>query len=474
MQDRQQLKQSLENIKSPRILVIGDLMLDRYSWGSVDRISPEAPIPILRVEREDQRLGGAANTISNLSALGAKVWACGLIGEDESGKAVNEMLLELNVDCQGLFYAKDFTTILKHRMIAGHNHLLRMDFDPPSHWTFHEQQSILDFLQATIPTIDLIVVSDYGKGLLVPEILETLAELGQENNISILTDPYPGRDFQDYQGFTLLKPNRKETERTVGFALDSQKSILNAASVLKSKVQLEYVVISLDKDGLLLFHDEEQYHFFETNAPEVFDVVGAGDMVISVMAYMMAGKAPIEYAAYWANLAAGMEIMHVGVVPFTKEALLHRFEYGQASSKIVTLEQLLRDLQSISVPIVFTNGYFDNLSAGHLKFLQQLEQLNGFKIVAINSDRSIEKQKGQRPLLNEHERATLLSSIETIDRVIIFDTADTKKLLLQIHPNIVVKGESFQNQKIREQATIDQIGAKLEFLLEYETNRDQP
>ena len=229
---------------------------------------------------------------------------------------------------------------------------------------------------------------------------------------------------------------------------------------------MEYLVISLDQDGLLLFSSPEDYHFLEAETQEVFDVVGAGDMVSSILTFMLAGQANIEQAAYWAQLAASLEIQHVGVVSFSKNELLHRFDYGETSSKIMTTEKLLSTLPQ-KLPIVFTNGYFDEISAGHLKFLHQLKTLKGFNVVAINSDRSIAKQKGQPPLLNEQERALLLSTIEAVDRIIIFDDPDASNLIRNIRPAIVVKGERFRKQQLPEQKAIQKTGAQLEYFPKY-------
>jgi len=278
-------------------------------------------------------------------------------------------------------------------------------------------------------------------------------------------DPRRTTNYYIYQDFTLIKPNRKETEAAVGFALKDQNDVLKAAEQLKAEVNVEYLVISLDRDGLLLFHNPEDYNFLEAETQEVFDVVGAGDMVSSMLTFMLAGQAKIEQAAYWAQLAASLEIQHVGVVSFTKNELLQRFDYGETSAKIVTQEKLYRNLPQ-EIPVVFTNGYFDEISAGHLKFLHQLNTLKGFNVV-INSDRSITKQKGHPPLLNERERALLLSAIEAVDRVIIFDDADASSLIRNIRPTIVVKGKHFEKQLLPEQEAIRESGAKLEYFPEY-------
>ncbi len=461
-----ELREALVNISAPRIMVVGDIMLDRYSWGSVERISPEAPIPVLRVSRDDQRLGGAGNVMINLTALGAEVLACGATGNDEAGRAVMELLKQNNVNMEGVLQFDDFSTVLKHRMIAGHTHLLRMDMDPPPGLTV-PQDALIQYLQKTVPEVDTVIVSDYGKGLLGTSLLRSLSALGNTHGIPVLVDPRRNTNYEIYQDCTLIKPNRRETESVVGFSLQNQDSILRAAQKLKYEVGLEYVVISLDQDGMLLFHDPRDYQFLKAETQEVFDVVGAGDMVISVLAYLLAGEAPIEQAGFWAQLAAGMAIQHVGVVSFTKAELLHRFDFGETSAKIVTLEQLCRYLPHQELPVVFTNGYFDNICAGHLKFLHQLKSLQGYNIVAVNSDRIIQEEKGEPPLLNERERALLLSAVESVDRVVIFDAPEADTLIRAVRPAIVVKGERYRNQRICEADAIEEVQAKLEFFPEY-------
>ncbi|MBF0353437.1 MAG: bifunctional heptose 7-phosphate kinase/heptose 1-phosphate adenyltransferase [SAR324 cluster bacterium] len=458
---------SLQQVESPTILVVGDIMLDRYSWGTVERISPEAPIPVLRVQKDESRLGGAGNVIMNLAALGTRVIPCGVVGQDSAGLEVLSILKQHQIDSGHVVVIPGYPTIVKHRMIAGHNHLLRMDYDPEPQKLVFAYPAIQTSIQHMIPQVQGVVISDYGKGLLSAELISSIIDLAKKHEIPVIVDPRAGADYKTYHGATLIKPNRKETELAVGFPLKNAHDVLKAARILKKESALAYVLISLDKDGLFLFEDDQHYETLETEAQEVFDVVGAGDMTVSVMAFMLSGKASVHHAAFWANLAAGMEIMHVGVVSFTKEELLHRMEYGQSSVKIVSLPQLLKDLANQSRPLVFTNGYFDNISSGHLKFLQQLKQFKGFSIVAINSDFSIKSQKGESPLLNEHERAELLASLESVDRVIIFNENDVADLLRKIKPDILVKGARFQTMPIYEQKTIDEIGIQIRFLPEY-------
>jgi len=465
MRNDPDLRESFEKINSPNILVIGDLMLDHYSWGEVHRISPEAPIPVMQVLREEYRLGGAGNVANNLAKLGANVSICGAIGKDENGKKIRKLLTENGTDSTGVIISENFITCLKHRMIAGQNHLLRIDIDPNvKNNSF--QNKIIDYLKTTISKYDAVIVSDYGKGLLNNETLQAITTLGKKHLIPIVGDPRSTTDYKIYNNFTLLKPNRKETEKAVGFKLKNQKDILKAAEIIRTTAGLEYIIISLDKDGLLLYCGPKNYLFLDAETQEVFDVVGAGDAVSSVLTFMLAGKSKIQHAAYWAQLAASMVIQHVGVISFSKIELLRRFDHGETSSKIMTPDQLCLSL-SQKLPIVFTNGFFDEISAGHLKFLHQLKTLNGFNIVAINSDYSISEQKGTPPLLNELERAILLSAIESVDRVVIFNEKDASDLIRKIRPKTIVKGEHFRNIKLPEKKAIEEIGAKIQYFPKY-------
>ena len=233
------LRHTLENIKGPRILVIGDLMLDHYSWGEVDRISPEAPIPVMRVLREDHRLGGAGNVVMNLATLGAKVSICGVTGEDETGDIIKKLLAENKIDISGLIVSKNHKSCLKHRMIAGQNHLLRMDIDPDPDADFPQKQ-LIEYLQEKVPNCDAAIVSDYGKGLLSSSVLKELALCGKKHDIPVIGDPKYTSDYSIYKDFTLIKPNRKETEAVVGFSLNNRNDILRAAEKLKKEVCLDY------------------------------------------------------------------------------------------------------------------------------------------------------------------------------------------------------------------------------------------
>ncbi len=465
MQESLGLAGALRRIASPCILTIGDLMLDRYSWGDVERISPEAPIPILKIKKEDSRLGGAANVVANLSKLGSQSIACGAVGLDEAGQELVSLVKTCGASAEGIVIEPELRTICKHRMLSGHHHLLRMDFDPKSHWNLTQISKILDFLRQNIPRCSAVVASDYAKGFFQNAILQELQKASEQGSL-VLLDPPLTSDYSAYKGFYLVKPNRYEAQLATGITIESLGDAEKAAKMLRDKYGFQYVVLSLDQDGMLL-SGKDSSQLFESEAKAVFDVVGAGDMATSVLAFMLGGGAKIEQAAFWANFAAGMEIEHVGVVPLSKSQLLQKLERGTVSDKVVSLETLQQHLDQTSKPIIFASGYFDRLSSGQLKFLQGLAAFEGEHVVALNSDFSVASQKNTPPTVNERERAALVAALESVDWVVMFDEPSPAKLILELKPSVVVKGAGYRHQPIAELSEIQAVGARLEYLPEY-------
>ena len=455
-------------VVSPNILVLGDLMLDRYSWGTVDRISPEAPIPVLKLAREEERLGGAGNVAMNLKTLGCSVTVSGLIGKDSIGNQILEILANEGLDPKGVQQESDLSTVLKHRMIAGHNHLLRLDHDPPADYQYLNYTNLLQWLESVLPGQQALVISDYNKGTLHPSLLKSAIQISNSLHIPVLVDPRNHGNYEIYEGCSWIKPNRKEASAASGVSITDKESAIKAAGLLQQKLNGAIIALSLDKDGLLLFQSSEEFIFFGTEALEVFDVVGAGDIVMSILAMLISSKATPSISAHWAQIGAAMEIQHVGVVSFEREEIRKRFVYGHTSTKIVSLKRLQRELIfNDESSLVITNGYFDKLSSTHLKFLGQLREFKGFTVVAINSDASIQRKKGEPPLLDEMERARLLASLQSVDRVLIFDEDDCCEIFRCLKPKIVVKGARYKYRQIEEFKVINEIGAQVEFLPEY-------
>ncbi|MBT3225065.1 MAG: bifunctional heptose 7-phosphate kinase/heptose 1-phosphate adenyltransferase [Deltaproteobacteria bacterium] len=462
---RQQLIQTIQSFTPQKIMVIGDLMLDQYIWGKVDRISPEAPIPIIRMEEEEFRLGGAANVIANIKALDCQVYPVGVIGKGVAGQRIETIFRESDIPLDGIIISSSFRTIVKQRILTRQQQLLRVDYesDQPDFNQFEDQ--ILEKLSKLIPQMDGIILSDYAKGVLSSRVIDITIREAKKKGIPVVCDPGKGFDFNKYTGVTAIKPNRSEAAQLTNLDLKDKPSILKAAAILLDQCQADFLTISLDKDGILLYSNANEYQFIATDAREVFDVTGAGDVVISIIGVLLANKVRPSMAVHLANIAAELEISHLGVVSIPWNEMLNHLSNDGLNRKIMTQEQASTEIMNRhEAPLIFTNGYFDNISAGHLRFLMEIGKIHGRLLVAINSDHSIVQQKGSAPLLKEQDRARLLASLENIYRVIIFDDPDASKVIKALSPDIVVKGEHFRNRLLPEQGAIEEVGAKIEYI----------
>lgn len=471
---KKKLISTIESFSPARIMIIGDLMLDQYTWGKVDRISPEAPIPVLRVEKEEFRLGGAASAVANVKALNCEVIPVGVIGEGEAGQKILNILNEQKISTQGIVSSSKFQTIVKKRVLTPQQQLIRVDYETANPKVEAFEAELLEKALDLISNVDGIILSDYGKGVLTPKLCQAVIQRAKEFKIPVVCDPAKGADYTQYRGITTIKPNRMETELSTGIQLKDKKSILEAAAKLQELCEAEFLSISLDKDGILFYKNTETFEFIETRVHEVFDVTGAGDMVISIIGTLLAKGIDEITAINMANVAAGIEISHMGVVPIPWSEILSNLIHDGISQKITTLENLQTDLTDEGeTPILFTNGYFDQISAGHLRFLLEISSIPGKLIVALNSDHSIKKQKGRYPLLNQTERARLLASVDNIYKIVIFDEDDASTLIQKIKPRFVIKGEEFKGQEIPEKNAIQSVGAEVRYIQHYAWQENQ-
>ena len=460
----------LEGLRRPRILVLGDLMLDHYVFGKVERISPEAPIQILKVEREENRPGGAGSVVTMLRRLDAEVAVVGAVGRDEAGDELVAALERLGADVSGIVRVAGRPTTLKTRFIAAVQHVLRVDREIDHAYAADVDAELRAHLRRLLPSCDLVSVSDYGKGLLKGGLLEELrAERAKHGKPAIL-DPKKQADYTMYRGVTAITPNRAETELATGIrpAEGDPESWRAAGERLVRDLDLEAAVITLDKEGMFFVPREGEPRHFPTQARSVYDVTGAGDMVVSMIGLCRACGVAWPDALALANVAAGVEVSRVGVAPLSRREVLQGvLERDQPFlDKIVTPEQFVADhlpeLRRKRRRISFTNGCFDILHVGHVNLFVFARAQGDCLVVGLNSDRSVREIKGPgRPILGETDRAHLLAALEAVDFVIVFDEPTPIKLIEAIVPDILIKAEDYRGRTVVGQSVVEGAGGRV-------------
>jgi len=450
---RQQLEQFLSRLPQLRVLVLGDLMLDEYLWGDAERISPEAPVPIVAVQKDDLRLGGAGNVIHNLIALGCQVSVASVLGDDSDGLLLRRHLDEAGVNTQSVVLETGRVTSRKTRVLANNQQMLRIDRESRDAISDTSEAALLTMLQECVAQIDLILVSDYLKGVLTPKLLSGIIALGQERGIPVVVDP-KGDDYSKYRNATMLTPNRKEAQIAARLSIHDEESLLKAGENLCRELQLEALLITRSEEGMSLFSRDGRHSHLATEAREIFDVSGAGDTVLALMGAGLAAGLEMETAAQIANLAAGIVVGKVGTSTVTPEELLLAAWklHGDSDFKIhdrAVLSRILEQERQNDRCVVFTNGCFDLLHVGHVKYLQKARQLGDLLVLGLNSDASIRRLKGpKRPLIGEEERAHILAALDCIDYVVIFDEDTPFELIKILRPQILAKGGDYTADEV--------------------------
>lgn len=444
----------LEN-KSPKILVVGDLMIDHYIWGGCERISPEAPVQVVDVKSESNRLGGACNVVNNLIALGAQVSVCGVIGDDENGKWLTQTLQSLGVDISHIFVDSSRPTTKKSRIIISHQQVLRVDRESALSVDSTLLAKVRDELQSLLKKVDCVIISDYGKGLLDYTFTQHIITLARSEHKFVLCDP-KGKDYTKYKGATLLTPNKKEAQEATGITINDDTSLLQAGLKIKELCNLSISLITLSEDGIGIF-DEGKCQKIPTFAQEVYDVTGAGDTVIAALGFALSAGLDIYKASEFANMAAAVVVGKVGSANATHieiDHFLHAKIKDSSGYKILSKEQLKRILDTFrannkNTKIVFSNGCFDILHRGHTQYLKKARALGDMLIVGLNSDSSVKALKGDsRPINTQEDRAFVLSSLESVDYVVIFEESTPSELIKYLAPDVLVKGADYEGKEI--------------------------
>lgn len=455
------LSEQVAAIGSPRVLVIGDLILDRYAWGETSRISPEAPIPVLNLKQEESRPGGAANVASVLAHLGATVSCCGVVGDDGPGRSLRDMLTAI---CKGGVHVvadRARPTTVKTRFIGyvqsarrAMHHILRVDSEDTATISPAVEEELLRFLVAAIPGQDVVLVSDYEKGLLTDRLMREVIKQARAVGVSVLADPKLGRPPEFYAGVTLLTPNRYETSVLTGVTIGDHASMERAARQLVPAVAESAVLITLDRDGMYLYEAGGRGTHIRTQPREVYDVTGAGDVVVSVVALTRAAGFSWRDAAEVANIAAGIEVGKVGAAPVSRAEILAelRLQEGLPSSKIKDEKELceiLREHRRRNERIVFTNGCFDLLHIGHIELIKRARREGDVLVVGLNSDASVRALKGPtRPIIGQNERARILAALEDVTYIVLFDDPSVQRLVEVVQPDVLVKGADYEPEGV--------------------------
>jgi D-beta-D-heptose 7-phosphate kinase/D-beta-D-heptose 1-phosphate adenosyltransferase len=451
------------------LLVVGDLMIDEYVWGEVDRISPEAPVQVVSVKNENSTLGGSGNVVNNLVALGARVSVLGVTGIGEDRKLLLNRLTDLGVDTRGVIPERSRPTTKKTRIIAEHQQVLRIDRETKKQVASSTFKSLTNLAEKIIPEVDLILISDYDKGLITRTLIADLVKIAKNNNKITIADP-KGLDFTKYSGVSLLTPNSKEASLASGVDISDDNSLAAAAKILIKRSGIEKLLITCGKDGMVLFEPGSKAFKISTKTREVYDVAGAGDTVIAVLGLGMAAGLPLKEATALANTAAGIVVGKVGTATVSKRELLQALKQTSEdnTSKYKSLNeisQLCRKLQKDRQRIVLTNGCFDLLHVGHIRLLSASKQLGDVMIVAIDDDDSVKLLKGAgRPVISSTERVRILSALDSVDYVVVFATSELGSVIEAIRPDVLTKGSDYESADILGQEIVESYGGRIELI----------
>lgn len=470
--DDYRLSCALNGLGAPRILVLGDLILDRYTWGDAERISQEAPVVVLRADNHEYRLGGAANVANMAATLGAQVTCIGAVGADHSGQQLCDLLAGRSVDISRVAVDAGRPTTLKERFMgrASGRHasqMLRVDTESSAPLPADIAGRIEQQLPRLVAQTDAVLVADYAKGVCIEPLLGTAVRAARWRNVPILVDPGRFRPMSLYHGATLIKPNRRETELAAGIPVDSPTSALAAAQRLCRDYDFSWACITLDADGMALAGADGTVRHFPTRGRRVYDITGAGDMVLSMLGMCMAEGIPAELAVQLANVAAGLEVERHGVAAITREEIDEKLRQHSlaASPKHVTLDEaasLAARLRAEGRRTVFTNGCFDLLHVGHVNYLAEASRLGDVLFVAVNSDASVRRLKGpERPVIGQRDRAAMLAALACVDYVLVFEQETPHKLLQAIRPDVLVKGGTYTPDEVVGREVVTAYGGQI-------------
>lgn len=459
------LIQELDEIKEKNILVIGDIMLDRYYFGTAKKISPEAPVPVLLKKNEKIVLGGAANVAINIKKAGQKVSLLSVIGEDIEGDILISLLQENDIDSSLLVKDENRCTTIKNRFIGQNNiQMFRFDEEIVEKVSNEVNQKILNLLEENIKKYDIVIISDYNKGLLSVENTKKMIEIANKNNVRTLIDVKEPK-YEKYKNAYLIKPNLEELRQITNMPVETEEQIIEAAKTLLRESNCKYVLATKGKDGMTIVSNEECKNIV-CMSREVYDVTGAGDTVISYMAVSLANGIPMLDSIQISNYAAGVGVSKMGTYAVSVEEIQEYIEEEntvQLENKVVTVDELVKILEKQNnKKVVFTNGCFDIFHVGHSRYLRETSKLGDILVVAINSDASVKRLKGEkRPIVSQDERAELIAALEYVSYVVIFEEDTPYNVISKIKPDIITKGGDYNPDDVVGKDIVESYGGKV-------------
>ncbi len=478
----------VQSMNDAPVLVIGDIMLDLFVYGHVERISPESPVPVLSISRENRMLGGAGNVLANLSGLGTKAEIISVIGDDVHGEDIKAQTKAFGIDTSGLLIEKNRPTTVKTRYLAGHQQLLRTDFEKKQAISDETATKVLEKAKILIKNVKALIISDYGKGLLTDTLISNLIALAKEQDIPVLVDP-KGCDYSRYRGASIVTPNKSElSEATGGMDVNSDEAVIKAGNKLLDDSGIKAVIATRSGDGISIIQTNADPVHLRTKPIEIFDVSGAGDTVISTIAAAIAAKGNIIQATELANMAGSIVVAKVGTAPVRAKELLEAIEEhdedkatNKPNNKKTDIsdwdaaDEQVRRWKARGLKVGFTNGCFDILHYGHVAYLTQARSKCDRLIIAMNSDASVRVLKGsERPIHDEESRAAVLSALSSTDMVILFgaELADDDNtacaLLEKIQPDLYFKGGDYTIDQIPEAPIVQAYGGSVSVMQNFE------
>jgi D-beta-D-heptose 7-phosphate kinase/D-beta-D-heptose 1-phosphate adenosyltransferase len=435
------------------ILVVGDFMLDQYLFGETERISPEAPVPVVRVIDEKYHLGGAGNVVNNLIDFGADVHIATVLGKkDTRTDQLLGLLKQKGVETKKITFDQTRTTTKKTRILAKNHQMLRCDFETQQPISSESEKAIWNDIKPSIKNYQAIILSDYGKGVLTETLTQNIIKSANQFGVKVLIDP-KGTDYSKYKGAFTLTPNKKEANEAMALEIKDKEVLTEVIRLMKEQYDLTYGLITLSEEGIALF--DQELKLFPTMARKVFDVTGAGDTVIAALAYALTQNQTMDQAIEFANYAAGVVVGKIGAATATLEEIesykktLHKTGLDSKIVEFAQVESICKNHKSNGKKVVFTNGCFDILHKGHVSYLEEAKKMGDILILGLNTDASVRRLKGQgRPVNSEKDRAYVLAGLNSVDYVVSFDEDTPYELIKQVQPDILVKGADYEGKEV--------------------------